>query len=136
MRSTSIRPYFRRRYLLDSAERSFFDVLRRIARDHIVLAKVRLADLIDANEQHKYRQSNFRRVCSKHVDFVICDSLLRPRVAIELDGSSHKRPDRQKRDHDVDRLFNAVSFPLLRIFVRKQYDEDLIRRLLLTKLQR
>jgi hypothetical protein len=132
---TSLRPYFRRRYLLTKAESRFYDTLRRVVRDHIIFAKVRLADLVDADDRHRYWQANFNRVCSKHIDFVVCDSFFRPVIAVELDDSSHQREDRRKRDEDVDRVLQGVSLPLLRVFVRKAYDPDLISRLLLTKLR-
>ena len=120
--------------MLDKHERSFYDILREIAVDHVIFTKVRLVDLVNANERHDRWQANFRRVCSKHVDFVVCDAELKPIVAIELDGSSHRLPDRQKRDRDVDRIFELARLPLLRVFVRKSYGSDLIRRLLLAKL--
>ena len=132
----TLKPYFRRRYLLTKSESRFYDILRRIVRDHVVFAKVRLADVVDADDRHRYWQANFNRVCSKHLDFLVCDSLFRPLIAIELDDPSHRRQDRRKRDDDVDRLLEAVSLPLLRVFVRKTYDSDLIARLLLMKLKR
>jgi len=122
--------------LLTKSESRFYDTLRRVVRDHVVFAKVRLADVVDADDRHRHWQANFNRVCSKHLDFVVCDSLFRPVIAIELDDSSHQRQDRRKRDDDVDRLLEAVSLPLLRIFVRKTYDPDLISRLLLMKVKR
>ena len=131
---TALSPYFRRKYLLTKSERSFYDVLRDIAIDHMVFAKVRLADLVNANERHQCWQANFRRVCSKHIDFVVCDSDLKPKIAIELDDSSHRRPDREQRDIDVDPILKLAGLPLLRVFVRKQYDLDLIRRRLLAAL--
>jgi Protein of unknown function (DUF2726) len=121
--------------LLTKSERSFYDILCALVCDHLVFAKVRLADLVDANEEHPYWQANFNRVCSKHIDFVVCDTELKPLVAVELDGSSHQRPDRQQRDHQVDRILELARLPLLRVFTRKTYDPDLIRRLLLAKLE-
>jgi hypothetical protein len=104
-------------------------------RDHLILAKVRLADLVDADERHPRWQANFNRVCSKHIDFVICDSLFRPIIAVELDGSSHEREDQCKRDLDVDRILENASLPLLRVFARKAYDPELISCLLLGNLR-
>ena len=127
-------PIFRRKYLLTKAEQSFYEILREIARDQFVFAKVRLADLIDADDRHRCWQANFNRVRGKHIDFVVCDSLFRPRVAVELDDASHEREDRRERDYVVDRLFDAVRLPLARFPVRKKYDHDEIRHVLLTKL--
>lgn len=131
---TPLRPYFRRGLLLSKAEQSFFEILRNVALDHIVFAKVRLADLVEADERHRYRQADFNRVRSKQIDFVICDLLFRPVVAIELDVKSHRLLHRRERDEMVDRLFEAVHLPLARFSVRSGYNRDDVRRVLLPKL--
>ena len=132
---TGLRPYFRRKHLLTPTELSFYEVLRRVVYDYVVFAKVRLADLIDANERHQSWQANFNRIRSKHIDFVICDDDSRPLLAVELDDKSHERPDRVARDHDVDHLFDAVSFPLVRVPVEAEYDFDRLRALLVPALK-
>jgi Protein of unknown function (DUF2726) len=132
---TPLRPYFRRGFLLSKAEQSFFEILRNVALDHIVFAKVKLADLVAADERHDYWQANFNRVCSKHVDFVVCDLLFRPVVAIELDDKSHRLPHRRKRDEEVAKLLEEVRLPLARFSVRSRYNQDDVRRALLAKLQ-
>ncbi len=133
---TSLRPYFRKPYLLTKAEQNFFEKLREVIHDHLIFAKVRLADLIDAHEWREDRDKNFYRVCSKHIDFVICDALSRPIVAIELDDKSHQLPDRVARDRELDELFSAVRFPLRHVAVKRYYTAEQIRELLPTKLQR
>ncbi len=132
----ALKPFFRRKFLLSRAERYFYGVLRRIVVPHTVHAKVRLADLVEADERHRLRQANFRRICSKHVDFVVCDAALCPIIAVELDDSSHQRPDRQARDRDVDRILEIASLPILRVPVRRTYDDDDIERQLRAKLKR
>jgi len=42
-------------------------------------------------------------------------------VGIELDDSSHQRPDRQARDQFVDGVFAAAQLPLLHIPVKRSY---------------
>ena len=75
----------------------------------MILAKVRLADLVDADKRHRLWRANFNRVCSKHIDFVICDLALSPIIAVELDDSSHQLPERQARDRDVNRILEIAS---------------------------
>jgi hypothetical protein len=130
---TAFRPYFRRPFLLTKAEQRFYEILRDIVHGHTVFAKVRLADLIDAHEWHYDHDTNFYRVCAKHIDFLICDAASRPRVAVELDDASHQRPERKARDREFDQLFKAVCFPLLRVRVQRHYDVADIARRLLTK---
>lgn len=130
----ALRPFAKRPYLLTKAEKSFFDVLSGIVGNHPIHAKVRLADLVDADRRHLLRKSNFDHIKSKHIDFVICDAASSPLIAIELDDSSHRRPDRVARDRDVNRILEIASLPLARVSVRRTYDGADIARQLLAKL--
>jgi len=130
----ALRPFFKRQYLLSRAEKSFYNVLRKVVAPHAVLAKVRLADLVEADERHLLRRSNFDHIKSKHIDFVICDRALSPIIAVELDDSSHQRPDRIARDRDVNRILEIASLPLLRVSVRSAYDAAEITQQLLATL--
>jgi hypothetical protein len=131
----ALRPFLRRKYLLTKAEKSFYEILRAVVSPHAVLAKVRLADLVEADERHLLRKSNFDHIKSKHIDFVICDRALSPIIAVELDDSSHQRPDRIARDRDVNRIFEIALFPLARFSVRPAYDEAEIAKQLLAELR-
>jgi hypothetical protein len=132
----ALKPFSRRPFLLSRAEKYFYGILRRIVVPHTVHAKVRLADLVVVDERHRLWRANFNRVCSKHIDFVICDAAVSPIIAVELDDLSHQRPDRQARDRDVDQILKIASLPILRVPVQRSYDEDVIERELLTKLRR
>lgn len=130
----ALRPFAKRKYLLTKAEKSFFDVLRSVVGNHPIHAKVRLADLVEADHRHLLRKSNFEHIKSRHIDFVICDRALSPIIAIELDDSSHRRPDRVARDRDVNRILEIASLPILRVPVRRSYDGAEIAKQLLAKL--
>jgi hypothetical protein len=130
----ALRPFFKRKYLLSIAEKRFYDVLRRVVDGLPVLPKVRLADLVEADTRHLLRRSNFDHIKSKHIDFVICDRALSPIIAVELDDSSHQRPDRVARDRDVNRILEIASLPLLRVTVRRAYDAAEIAKHLLAML--
>src|SRR5438067_13456161 len=118
----ALRRFFRRKYLLTNAEKEFAQALRSIVGSHTIWAKVRLADLVGADKRHLLRKSNFDYIKSKHIDFVICDAALSPIIAVELDDSSHQRPDRVARDRDVNRILEIASLPILRVPVRRTYD--------------
>lgn len=54
---------------------------------------------------------------------MLCDpKTLKPILAIELDDSSHRRPDRQERDAFVEKVFETARLPLARVPVRAAYD--------------
>jgi very-short-patch-repair endonuclease len=128
---TSLRPYFRKRFLLSKPEKYFYNILREVFTNHTILAKVRLADLVEANRLHPSWRANFNRICSKHIDFVICDAWLSPLLAVELDGSSHKRVDRQHRDELVDRILRDASLEIVHVRRQNRYFHQEVRKLLL-----
>jgi hypothetical protein len=131
----ALKPFARKKYLLTPPEKRFYNVLRRAVSWYTIMAKVRLADLVEADERHLLRESNFDHIKSRHIDFVICNLALSPLVAIELDDSSHQRPDRVARDRDVNRILDIASLPLLRVTVRRTYDAKVIEKDIMAKLQ-
>src|SRR5215471_12491842 len=123
----ALKTFSRRKALLTKNELSFYEVLRSAMYDYVVFAKVRLADLIDADERHRNGQTN--EIHTKHIDFVICDDDSKPVIAIEVDDKSDERSDRAARDPDVDRLFQAVGLQLIRVPAQSTYDFEQVRKL-------
>jgi hypothetical protein len=109
--------------LLTAAERSFYGVLlKAVDGETLVFAKVRLADLLWLPRDTRDRQAYHNRIIGKHLDFVLCSrDTLAPRLAIELDDSSHSRAARRERDSFVDAALSAAELPLLRVPVRRGY---------------
>jgi len=123
-------PYSKKNYFFSATERSFYEILRRSAPNHVLFAKVRLADVIYVDKRTTSRQTDLNRICSKHVDFILCGSNLAPVVAIELDDSSHDGEDRQSRDSFIDEAFKAANLPLVHIRCKRGYELEEIRQLL------
>ena len=116
-------PYRLRDDFLSDAERSFYLVVKGMMADIFTICpKVSLSDVfyvIRPNENG----GAFNRINRKHVDFLVCETkTLKPVFAIELDDSSHQRPDRVERDEFVDKVFDAASLPLLHIPARANYN--------------
>ncbi|HKP02977.1 MAG TPA: DUF2726 domain-containing protein [Chthoniobacterales bacterium] len=123
-------PYARKKYFFSAAERSFYEILRRLVPGHTVFAKVRLADLVNVKKDAASWQSYFNRIDRKHLDFILCDSDLAPVVAIELDDRSHDDEERRARDLFVDRVLASVSLPIVRVRARHAYKLEDVRRML------
>ena len=121
-------PYSKKKFFFSAAERSFYEILRRMAPDHTVFAKVRMCDVIAVSQGRKAGQTN--GIQAKHLDFLICDATLAPVVAIELDDSSHARADRKARDQFVDAALAAAEVPIVRIPAKRSYAVEDIRRLI------
>ena len=124
-------PYSKRKYFFSAAERSFYEILKRLASaEHTVFANVRLADLVYVSKGADSWQSHFNRINRKHLDFVLCNRDLAPVVAIELDDSSHDEEDRQSRDKFVDQVLGAAALPILHVRAKRAYNLDEVRRIL------
>ncbi len=116
-------PYHLSGRFLSPAETEFHRVLRQMMGDKmLVFAKISLKEFI-AVDSSNYTYHN--KIDRKHVDFLVCDTVsLHPVFAIELDDSSHTRPDRAQRDVFVEQVLNAANLPLVRVPVRQSYDSS------------
>lgn len=103
--------------LLSGWERRVLSTLvAQVPRGYYVCPQVRLADFIvprgpdrDANRQA------FFKIASKSIDFVVVHMQSGTVVlGIELDDSTHARPERQYRDGLVDAAFAHTGIALLR----------------------
>ncbi|HRW50892.1 MAG TPA: DUF2726 domain-containing protein [Caldilinea sp.] len=117
-------PYALRDDFLSPAELSFYRVLATVVDPEIrICTKVALGDLFyakikDSSDWRRYTN----KIDRKHVDFLLCDGqTMRPLAGIELDDSSHRREDRQARDHFVNRVFATAALPLIRVPARRGY---------------
>jgi hypothetical protein len=110
-------------HLLTPAEQAFHKVLEPLVRNACAISsKVRLADLFSVTPGHG-QQAAFNKISRKHIDFVLTEpETSRILCAIELDDSSHNRPDRIERDTFVNELFAVHGMPLLRVPVAWTYN--------------
>lgn len=132
--SSQAMPYQSRGSLLSRGEHALYDVLVDVAAPgQIVLAKVRLADVVEVTARGSERMSWLARVIQKHVDFVVCEEkTLRILLVIELDDRSHADPDRQERDSFVDDVLAAAGIPIHHVRAQRAYDVEELRELLAT----
>lgn len=129
-------PYRRRISLLSPGELAFFRVLRlAVEPSHWISIKVRLADVVQCPSQ-LWNQAPGRRLSQKHIDFVLYDyNTTRIVAAIELDDSSHDRPQRLARDQFIDQTLKATNTPLIRVRAASRYDAAGIRKAIKNALQ-
>lgn len=106
---------FKKTNLLTNREKKQYFLLREITDelDLILFTKVRIADLIVVKDQN---YSDFNRIKAKHIDFVICDQNINVVCGLEIDDSTHQRPDRVERDIFVNKLFKTCKIPLIRTY--------------------
>lgn len=115
--------------LLSPAERSFYGVLKKASNgEHEIFTKVRLADLLMPTQSGNNKAA-LNKIISKHIDFIICDSLtLQAKLAIELDDKTHQRKDRQARDKFLSEICNQAGLPLINFRASKGYNIEDVRK--------
>ncbi len=123
--------YRLRKSFLSPAERSFYGVLcSAVAGEYVVLAKVRVADVITpnrTNDRSKW-QTAFNRINAKHFDFVLCDpkSMSVERV-VELNDKSHRSSKRAERDDLLRAACESAGLTLTEVAARNSYSIKDIR---------
>jgi len=126
-----LRPSYHKRPLLSSGELAFYTELQTAVDPYFrIFTKVRLWDIIDVNKDLSWRERKIaqNKISSKHVDFVAFspqDGVVR--LVIELDDRSHSRPDRRRRDVEVDNMLAAVGIPIIHLPAAYKYDAEEVR---------
>ena len=96
-------------------------------RRHGISMKTRLADVVRCPPE-LWDTIHGRRLCQKHVDFIVYDRFTAAIVAVvELDDRSHNAPDRRDRDSFVDSVLRSVGVAIVRIRAASSYDFDALR---------
>ncbi len=101
---------------MTARELDFFRVLEAVAREkYYVAPQVHLSVILDQKIRGQSWEAAFRHINGKSVDCVLCDPRdFRPIYAVELDDSTHARPDRESRDREVERILAGAGIPLVR----------------------
>lgn len=109
--------YKKKAFFMTKAEHEFYDNLSKaVGNEYLIFAQVHLPTLLDNKVVGQNWRGAFRHISEKSVDFVLCDKVyISPKLAIELDDRTHERPERQDRDHEVERMLKNAGMPLLRL---------------------
>ena len=118
---------------LTEAEDNFLIILKQVVGErYIIEPQVSLSRLVapkDSNGRYT-NYSDFNKIKSKSVDFVLFTNNYKPQVVIELDDRSHFRLDRIKRDEFVNNIMNDVGLRIVRVPTAYSYDiEGLTRQI-------
>lgn len=126
---------YKQKYLLTRTEYKFYKTLKPLCDQNqiIICPKVRLEDFIEVtskDNKQKYRGY----IKSRHIDFLLCDTGLYIKAAIELDDKSHNTNKAQETDELKNNIFKAINIPLYRINVIEQDYETKLKEIINTTL--
>lgn len=124
-----ILPFKRKDFLLNISEREFFESLQQIIpAEYVVFPQVVLSSIVKVNSSRKKFWTYQNKINRKTIDFVIFEKqYLKPIVAIEYDGKTHNRSDRQKRDKFVNRVLELVGIKSLHIKHQKNINFEEVK---------
>jgi hypothetical protein len=113
--------------LLTASEIHFLETLKQVVEDRFnIECQVPLSGIVtilDSNNNFtNYR--DFNQIKAKTIDFVLYDKSFKPYVCIELDGSSHMRLDRIKRDIFINNLMKSVGLRIIHVYPASDYDKE------------
>ncbi len=110
-------PFKRKDFLLNIPERKFFESLQHIIpAEYVVFPQIVLSNIVKVSSSRKEFWTYQNKINRKTIDFVIFEKqYLKPIVAIEYDGKTHNRSDRQERDAFVNRVLESVGIKSLHI---------------------
>ena len=128
--------YQSRGALLSPGELRFYRALRAAVEDrYLVMGKVRLTDLIEAEEG--FHSAAGRKISQRHADFVLVTKRgLRIAAVVELDDKTHLEPQQQQRDAYLADALRSAGVPLVRFPIYKRYDQEKLRRIIYRALSR
>lgn len=109
--------YYAKSYVMTSRENECFKILNEIfSSKWFVMPQVHLSALLDYRVKGQNWNAAFRHINGKSVDFVLIGKeSYKVICVIELDDSTHSKPDRIERDVEIERMFKEARIPLARI---------------------
>ena len=117
--------------ILTDREYEFYKKLKPLADEYglSVYSKVRLADLVEPKPkaENPYWMECFNKIKAKHIDFALADDDTAIVALIELDDTSHSRPDRIERDDFVNAVLENTGYTLLRTYGDLDVIEEYLR---------
>ncbi len=121
--------YKKKEFLIRKDEHEFFDLLMSIIGDDCyVFPQIHLDAFLDCNLNSQKSFGAYSHIRMWSIDYLICDkNYIKPLLAIELDGGSHKQEKRIKRDKEVERILKEANLPLMRIESSKRNNKEEIR---------
>ena len=118
--------YTKKPAVLSSTEQRFLAALEKVVGDRYrILCQVRVADVVELKMvpfSAGYRAA-LNRISLKSFDFLLCDlQSFEPVLVIELNDSTHERPDRVERDSFLNGVCQSIGLPI--IFQKVQFSYD------------
>lgn len=114
---------FKRAPILTKNEMEFYRRLRVALPDLLIFPQMSMAGVIRPNESGKRYGRAFAKICSKRIDFTICDNDLNVICVIELDDRTHDKT----KDAERDAMVSSAGISTIRYESRAKPDPARIK---------
>ena len=125
-------PFYAKKPLSQPEQVLYFRLVEALP-EHIILAQVQLSRLLGVKKGNNY-QSWLNRINRMSADFVVCNKDSSILAVIELDDTSHEKPDRQAADAKKDKALSAAEIKIVRWQAKAIPDITAIKAMLLPSL--
>lgn len=105
-------PFYPKRPLSKVEQILYFRMIEALP-DLVILPQVQLSRFMGVKKGFKFNEWN-NRINRKSVDFLVCTKSFDIIAAVELDDSTHTRPDRVKADSDKDKAIRDAGLKIIR----------------------
>lgn len=123
--------YRLRERLLTQNEQNYYKaILSVLPTGYRVFPQINLAAIIEKSQTSKYRNELFR-----NLDFLITDAEYHPRIAIEINDSTHLNADRRERDQRVKNICEEAGISLFSLWSNQGVNTEYIQRRIFDILQ-
>ena len=119
-------------FLITEKEYKFYKLLMAILDDkYYIFPQIHLSHITKPSVKWTPNwggwKAAFHHINQMSVDYVVCTKKgIRPKLAIELDDSSHNRADRIARDEEVEAMLAEAELPLARFTDEEAQQADLV----------
>lgn len=116
------------RHVASPPEKILYERLCKALPELVVLTQVHLPRVVQPASTSK---EPLERIIRKSLDFLICDAMFVPLVAIEVNDSSHNAGNRIASDNDKAAALKSADIPLIIWEARKLPNVEIIRKTIL-----
>lgn len=122
--------------LLSNTEQEFYSALKQtVPEGYSVFPQINLAAFVERTDNARYRNELFR-----NVDFLICGTSFEPKIAVEINDSTHNNQKRIERDKKVEAILEEAGIPLISLWtnygVNYPYIKERIEKALTSPVER
>ena len=118
---SDVPPYEKKRNILQPQKRKFYRNVKRILpKGHDIFVKLKFSDVIEVVGDDIYRKA-FSKIEEHSIDFLFCDSDLRPYLIVQLRAEDeHETPERKSQLKS--KVCALAKIPLLRYDIESSWD--------------